>query len=212
FTRLIAALGPRQARIELRWLRQAQADIPLLTQLISRRADGEPLQYILGTQPFGPLNLLTRPPVLIPRPETEHWTHALADLISPSAQSPVTLLDLGTGSACIPLLLAHLWPPAVPPFHVLTSNPPYIPSSHAHTLPRSVRDYEDHSALFAGPTGLEFYHTISRLTRRPGFLAPGAVVALECSASFLTSVLPISGPIPGVFRAPSSRTSDPRLS
>lgn len=63
-----------------------------------------------GTQPFGPLNLLVRRPVLIPRPETEHWVVRLSETIRPSAQAPLSLLDIGTGSGCIPLLLCHLWP------------------------------------------------------------------------------------------------------
>lgn len=69
-----------------------------------------PLMLSTGNQPFGPLNLLTRPPVLIPRPETEHWVSRLAEEYRPTAQNPVSLLDLGTGSGCIPLLLCHLWP------------------------------------------------------------------------------------------------------
>lgn len=65
-----------------------------------------------GTQPFGPLNLLTRPPVLIPRPETEDWTIRLSRRVRPAKpDSPLTLLDLCTGSGCIALLLCKLWPP-----------------------------------------------------------------------------------------------------
>lgn len=69
------------------------------------------MPFITGTQPFGPLELLTRPPVLIPRPETEDWTLRLSRRLSPSKDSPARLLDLCTGSGCIPLLLCHLWPP-----------------------------------------------------------------------------------------------------
>jgi release factor glutamine methyltransferase len=69
-----------------------------------------PLTSSTGTQPFGPLSLLTRPPVLIPRPETEHWAIQLSDLISPTPENPVSVLDLCTGSGCIPLLLCHVWP------------------------------------------------------------------------------------------------------
>lgn len=66
--------------------------------------------HATGTQPFGPLTLLTRPPVLIPRPETEDWALRLAHRLAPNASQPITLLDLCTGSACIPLLLCAVWP------------------------------------------------------------------------------------------------------
>ncbi|TFK25171.1 S-adenosyl-L-methionine-dependent methyltransferase [Coprinopsis marcescibilis] len=115
---LAKSLGKRQASLELRWMRRAidssHSGIPL-DEMVSRRATGEPLQYILGTQPFGPLNLLTRPPVLIPRPETEHWALMFADRVAAmAADTPshrrLKLLDLGTGTGCLPLLLAHTVP------------------------------------------------------------------------------------------------------
>ena len=132
-SRLSTALGRESARSELRWMMQALPDDAQrdtkLADMVSRRTSGEPLQYILGecgrdqtsrvlllptrgtgTQPFGPLTLLTRPPVLIPRPETEDWTIRLSELVKPSPQKPVRLLDLCTGSGCIPLLLCKLWP------------------------------------------------------------------------------------------------------
>lgn len=56
------------------------------------------------------MELLVRKPVLIPRPETEDWTIRLASLLTPSPERPLKLLDLCTGSGCIPLLLCHLWP------------------------------------------------------------------------------------------------------
>ncbi|KAJ3567583.1 hypothetical protein NP233_g6276 [Leucocoprinus birnbaumii] len=113
FAKLAAQLGRRQASLEWKWMNEALASAPSknsLDDMVCRRCLGEPLQYILGTQPFGPLNLLVRPPVLIPRPETEHWAIKLSEVIRPAAQNPLSLLDIGTGSGCIPLLLCHLWP------------------------------------------------------------------------------------------------------
>ncbi|KAF8518790.1 S-adenosyl-L-methionine-dependent methyltransferase [Gautieria morchelliformis] len=110
--KLSISLGPCQAAIEIRWMRQA-ARVPHDLQLmVNRRAHGEPIQFILGTQPFGPLNIFTRPPTLIPRPETEQWTTDLADKLQRRTVSRnercMKVLDLCTGSGCIPLLLCHL--------------------------------------------------------------------------------------------------------
>jgi HemK-like putative methylase len=60
---------------------------------------------------------------LIPRPETEHWVSRIAEFLSPTAQQPISLLDLGTGSGCIPLLLCHLWPPGSTNAHAVDISP-----------------------------------------------------------------------------------------
>ncbi|TDL25899.1 S-adenosyl-L-methionine-dependent methyltransferase [Rickenella mellea] len=117
---LSASMSRSHASRELKWMRESLCtefngtltpeSVKTLEDMVSRRARGEPLQYILGSQPFGPLDLIVRPPTLIPRPETEDWTIRLAGEISPTKASPITMLDLCTGSGCIPLLLNYLWP------------------------------------------------------------------------------------------------------
>ncbi|AUB27810.1 S-adenosylmethionine-dependent methyltransferase [Cryptococcus neoformans] len=88
-------------------------------ELVRRRSAGEPLQYILGSADFGPINIRCQKPVLIPRPETAHIFARLSSTILSSVPSltsssrpsaPLPVLDLCTGTACIPLLLAHLNP------------------------------------------------------------------------------------------------------
>ncbi|RUS25049.1 S-adenosyl-L-methionine-dependent methyltransferase, partial [Jimgerdemannia flammicorona] len=76
----------------------------------------KPLQYILGTQPFCDLDIITRPPVLIPRWETEEWTTRLHTLLIPHLltrppSQPFRILDLCTGTGCIALSLAAHLPP-----------------------------------------------------------------------------------------------------
>jgi release factor glutamine methyltransferase len=71
-----------------------------------------PLQYILGVWPFGDLEIKVKPPVLIPRPETEEWTLNLINQLKPCTDQKLTILDLCTGSGCIALALAKALPKA----------------------------------------------------------------------------------------------------
>lgn len=69
-----------------------------------------PLQYLLGTVPFLDLQIQVKPPILIPRPETEEWVANLIKNLKEKNQQPRTILDLCTGSGCIALALAHAFP------------------------------------------------------------------------------------------------------
>ena len=80
---------------------EALADFELR---VARRAQGEPLAYLIGTREFWSLDLKVSPAVLVPRPETELVVErALALLGIPVAD----IADLGTGSGAIALALAH---------------------------------------------------------------------------------------------------------
>ncbi|PVY38228.1 peptide chain release factor N(5)-glutamine methyltransferase [Pontibacter virosus] len=76
-------------------------------QAVERLKKQEPVQYVLGTAHFFGLDLQVDERVLIPRPETEE----LVDLVvrEHSGRSGLQVLDICTGSGCIPLALAaHL--------------------------------------------------------------------------------------------------------
>ncbi|HMH51814.1 MAG TPA: peptide chain release factor N(5)-glutamine methyltransferase [Candidatus Acidoferrum sp.] len=72
---------------------------------IQRRAEREPLQYILGTQAFRDLTIRVGPSVLVPRPETEMLVSWALELLPPIGTKPL-VLDVGTGSGCIACALA----------------------------------------------------------------------------------------------------------
>jgi release factor glutamine methyltransferase len=74
---------------------------------VTRRVRGEPLQYITGHQQFWGLDFKVTPAVLIPRPETEHLVEAALELIDEAAARRLRAVDVGTGSGCIILALAH---------------------------------------------------------------------------------------------------------
>jgi release factor glutamine methyltransferase len=79
-------------------------------EALSQRAQGVPSQYITGHQEFWGMDLIVSPAVLIPRPETE----LLIETLLPLARtiSRPTIVDIGTGSGCIPLALAKELPDA----------------------------------------------------------------------------------------------------
>lgn len=116
------ALGGRYAAAELESIKKAlcleylgisavsfytkenvSADTAKLDKALERLAAGEPLQYVIGSTPFCGLNFKVDGRVLIPRPETAE----LVDWVAQDATKTGTLLDVGTGSGCIAISLAH---------------------------------------------------------------------------------------------------------
>jgi release factor glutamine methyltransferase len=79
--------------------------------LIKRRAQREPVAYILGAKEFWSLELAVTPDVLIPRPETESLVEtALGLLANDLHMAPGYILELGTGCGAIALALASRQP------------------------------------------------------------------------------------------------------
>lgn len=75
-------------------------------ECVARRAEGEPLQYITGSQAFFGLDFEVTKDVLIPRPETELLVEAALPLIGNGPPAP-SICDVGTGSGCIAVALLH---------------------------------------------------------------------------------------------------------
>ncbi|HEX5057643.1 MAG TPA: peptide chain release factor N(5)-glutamine methyltransferase [Gammaproteobacteria bacterium] len=75
--------------------------------LLQRRVNGEPVAYLTGKREFWSLPLSVSPDTLIPRPETELLVSAALELEPLFAAKPLRAIDLGTGSGCIALALAH---------------------------------------------------------------------------------------------------------
>jgi release factor glutamine methyltransferase len=82
--------------------------------LISRRAKGEPTQHLTGHQEFWGLDFEVTRDVLIPRPETEHVIEVslerlglMAESGTPRRSEKLAIADVGTGSGCIAVALAH---------------------------------------------------------------------------------------------------------
>ena len=123
---MLEEAGVENAAREAEWLLEAAASTPRselvasadddLTQmterralkLASRRAAGEPLQYLTGIAGFRRLELEVGPGVFIPRPETELVAQQAMDRLPEQG----FVLDIGTGSGAIALSIADERPDA----------------------------------------------------------------------------------------------------
>jgi len=104
---LAEALGVERLQLYL------QYDRPLLPEeldgyrpLLRRRAQREPLQYIVGSAAFRELELQVDGRVLIPRPETEVLVDEILAWAGGRDDAALSAVDLGTGSGAIALSLA----------------------------------------------------------------------------------------------------------
>lgn len=70
--------------------------------LVKRRENHEPMHYILGSAEFYGLDFKVNKNVLIPRPDTEVLVEKIIEYIGDNSY---TLLDIGTGSGCIPIAI-----------------------------------------------------------------------------------------------------------
>jgi release factor glutamine methyltransferase len=121
---VLAAAGVDSARVDAEYLAAHAVGVdrarvmfaepdpafyPRFRDLVERRAQRIPLQHLIGTAAFGPVEVQVGPGVFIPRPETEallEWA-----MNQPLPPSPV-IVDLCTGSGALALALAHTWPQA----------------------------------------------------------------------------------------------------
>lgn len=74
------------------------------SDLINRRAEGEPIAYIVGQKAFWDLEFIVTPSVLIPRPETEHLIEVALNWAN--SQDKCIAADIGTGSGAIAVTVA----------------------------------------------------------------------------------------------------------
>lgn len=176
---------PEERLTELAWIHYGR--------WLHERLAGKPTQYITRKQEFWGRDFEVTPGVLIPRPETEHVVERALEIGPPDG--PVIDVGTGSGCIAITLALewrrtvfaADVAPldvarrnaerlaapveffqcdllSAVRSAAMVVSNPPYVPDGDP--LPREVRDWEPHRALFAGPDGLDIWRRLIAQTPR----------------------------------------------
>ena len=110
----ITKLSPAQLRaFPEKQLSEAQTQMLLLSA--QKLQTGMPVQYVLGETEFFGLKLEVNPSVLIPRPETEElvaWVleeKVEGEGLKAESLKPKSILDIGTGSGCIPIAIKKNW-------------------------------------------------------------------------------------------------------
>lgn len=145
--------------------------------LLTRRAAGEPLQYLLGTQEFCGLEFEVGPAVLIPRPETELLVGEAREIAGREAAPFVA--DIGTGSGCIAVTLAHALPEATVYATDLSADALDVARRNAgrHGVTERVRFLE--GDLLAPLAGLGLEGRLAAVVSNPPYIASADLPRLQ---------------------------------
>lgn len=106
--RLLMAASGRSRTDVLVGFDVGPSEAEVFDSFVRRRRNHEPLQYIEGVVPFGPIEVLVDDRVLIPRPETEYLFEQVVGMVD----DPMVIVDLCTGSGNLALALASTFPAA----------------------------------------------------------------------------------------------------
>ena len=103
---LAHVLGCKRVELLMRFEEQpTDAERAKFRELITRRVAGWPVAYLVGVRDFYLLSFEVEPAVLVPRPDTEALVLEALKRLKPLPAPDV--LDVGTGSGCIAVSLAH---------------------------------------------------------------------------------------------------------
>lgn len=163
----------------------AESDLATLREMVQRRGNREPLQYIIGTAQFCSWELTVAPAVLIPRPETELLAEKgwlFLSTLNPERSEPrhsdvggqPTALDFGTGSGCLAIALASKVPTA--DVHALDASEPALKIAQENAARHKANiQFHQGDGFKALPSGLKFDLLISN----PPYIPSAEIETLE---------------------------------
>jgi release factor glutamine methyltransferase len=132
---------------------------------VDRLLKDEPLQYVLGCTSFYGLEIQCSPAALIPRPETEE----LVDWVLSEVQLPsYVLIDLGTGTGCVPLAIKAERPSWVVSAIDVSQEALALARSNAFKLSLDVHFEE--VDLLQDLSGLEFKDAFNVVVSNPPYI------------------------------------------
>lgn len=139
---LAHALGLRRSQLLSRL--SESPSLGTFDALLARRLASEPVAYILGDCEFFSIPLSIRPPILIPRPETEHLVEVALEY---AGKDSVRVLDLCTGSGCVAIAIAKHAPQGTT-VHAVDINPEAVHLARENAAAVGVAVRVDEGDLF----------------------------------------------------------------
>jgi release factor glutamine methyltransferase len=162
--RLLAAATKRSRSAIVLGLEVSDADARVFRSYVRRREADEPLQYIEGDVPFGPITVEVDRRVLVPRPETEY----LFELVAHRVENPAVIVDLCTGSGNLAIALKATFPRAAVHATDLSEDAIAVAEQNAERNGLDVSFL--HGDLF-GPLPEHLHGTVDLLVSNPPYLA-----------------------------------------
>jgi len=107
---LAFALGLKRLDLYLQFDRLlAEEELAPYRELLARRSAGEPVAYLVGHREFMALDFIVTPEVLVPQPDTEVLVQRAVEW-GRAREAGLRFADIGTGSGCIAVAVAHYLP------------------------------------------------------------------------------------------------------
>lgn len=161
-----------------------QSDLILMYDAAKALKTGLPVQYVLKEAYFYDSFFEVTPDVLIPRPETEELVDLILKTVSGKAQDSMaltesSLLDIGTGSGCIPITLKkHL--PGIHAFGVDVSEPALEVARKNARIHQAVVHFQNADILASNPFSSSGFHLpFSMIVSNPPYIAHSEAAQME---------------------------------
>ena len=160
-----------------------------LKEKMQRLADGEPVQYVVGTAEFCGRRFHVAPGVLIPRPETaelcqwitedHHPTPNTQHLLVGGIRGALSILDIGTGSGCIAITLALDIPNAEVEAWDISDEALAIAQQNAKALNANVSFKEKDIIKCGLNTALGDGYKVDIIVSNPPYIVPSESAAMS---------------------------------
>ncbi|MBK9425354.1 MAG: peptide chain release factor N(5)-glutamine methyltransferase [Bacteroidetes bacterium] len=163
---------------ELRHIELEDDQYQQFTSDLNKLAARIPLQYVVNEAWFYDLKLFVNDKVLIPRPETEELVSLVLDDYE-KTQNPLRILDIGTGSGCIPVLLGTKFPVA----EIFASD---ISEEALEIAKLNSRNHQTNVSFLLDDilnTKLSFTHQLQVIISNPPYIAASESVEMQSNVT-----------------------------